>query len=73
MGFNYASAFTDVQEIDPYVLKEIAVTAIMNYRSEFVAAGHVVVGFVLSKQKVVLTSEGGVTREYSFEELGFKL
>ena len=71
MGYNHASAF--LPAVDPYVLKEIAITAILNYRSEFVAAGHVVVGFVLSKQKVVLTSEGGVPREYSFEELGFKL
>ena len=73
MGYNYASAFTDVQEIDPYVLKEIAVTAILNYRSEFTAAGHVAVGFSITEGKVYLTSEGGFPREYTFEELGFRV
>jgi hypothetical protein len=71
MGYNYASAF--LPQADPEVLKQIAVTAILNYRQEFVAAGHVAVGFILAQHKVVLTSEGGVPREYTFEELGFKV
>lgn len=70
MGYNYASAFA--KEIDRDLVTAISIAAVNTYREEFTAAGKVTVAFIMHQHKVMLTSEGGVPREYTFEELGFK-
>lgn len=68
MGYNYATAFIDV---DPDTVKEASVVALLNIRDEFPDCGPVKVQF-LTIQHLFLVTSGTLRRVYSLEELGFK-
>ena len=73
MAYNYASAFNDATTVDPEVIRQICLTALLNYREEFTDAGHINIDFVLAGGYVLATSDRGLPRKYTFEELGFKV
>ena len=68
MGYNYATAFI---KVDPQILKEASLTALLTFRDEFPNATCTKVQFHTIQHLFVVTS-GNLRRTYTLEELGFK-
>ena len=72
MAYNYAHAFAERPCLTQEQIKEIAVSAIIEYRYEFPDVVSIEVQFYMESKHVEATGDGGEPRLYSWKQLGFQ-